>query len=181
MFLDSFVLVFVGAIVVTVIAVWLKRKTLLSRFESSYLARPICRKIVGSLLAACAGCIAGAFAMVLAFDGTWRDPRWFVLWFFSIGVFVMPVWLLLLAPLYIFIPRTSVLWHPGLCTMLSAFSGLAIMIVFTAFKPPIGGPVWLLWIVGALVGAVTGYYGAATADTFLSPGCTGKGGVKGKE
>jgi hypothetical protein len=39
-----------------------------------------------------------------------------------VGIATLPVWLLILLPLYTLVPRTSVLWRPVVCTLLGCIS-----------------------------------------------------------
>ena len=94
-------------------------------------------------------------------------PDWEVC-LFMVALFAVPVWLFVLLPLYVLLPRSSSLWRTPICTALGAICGAAIVAAYLV----IGGGVialsmlWFFWVIGALVGAVTCFFGAITADYF---------------
>jgi peptidoglycan/LPS O-acetylase OafA/YrhL len=94
----------------------------------------------------------------------WED---FGFCLFMIGVFVVPVWLFVLLPLYVLLPRSSRLWRPRICTVCGAVSGAILLTLFFAVSgvEPFG--LLLLFLpIALVVGAVTCFVGSATAPYF---------------
>jgi hypothetical protein len=107
------------------------------------------------------GWLLGALAMLAL---GWEH---FGVCLFMIGIFVLPIWLFVLLPLYVLLPRSSRLWHPALCTVCGAITGAAILSAYFALAA--GGAFDLLYIflpIGVVVGGVTCFVGAATARYF---------------
>jgi hypothetical protein len=136
---------------------------------------PALRKIIGSFLAALFGCAVGVLSMLIstvALDSqhSLREPLISALAsrFALIAVWVLPAWLLILLPLYTFLPRTSSLWRTPICTLLGAISGAVIILAYLI----VGGglvavvALWFFWAEAALIGAATCFFGAVTADYF---------------
>jgi hypothetical protein len=132
------------------------------------------RKIVGSAVAVFVGCSVGAIATLLLGDFVGLsdfhgeelisalNSR-----FEALVVIAFPVWALALLPLYVFLPRRSPLWRKDLCTVLGAVSGAAIalgLILLGDLNALLA--LWIFVVVGAIVGAVTCFFGTATADYF---------------
>ena len=71
------------------------------------------------------------------------------------SVFVFGTWAVLFLPVYLLVPRQSVLWRWPVCTACGAASGAAIMFAFVRITSPhaVGG--WIYEIVAALVGGIT--------------------------
>jgi hypothetical protein len=85
-----------------------------------------------------------------------------------IAVIALPIWMLILLPLYTLLPRSSALWRTGICTTLGTLAG-ALLAFLAMFIPGGFETVAALWIclwTGAVVGAVTCWFGAATANYF---------------
>ncbi len=116
---------------------------------------------MGSALSACVGGVSGVLTM-LAFG--WPDWRACL---FMVGLFVLPVWLLVLLPLYVLLPRQSCLWRPFVCAAFGAGSGAILLTIFFVVSPD--APLAIIWIflpIALLVGGITCLFGAATADYF---------------
>jgi hypothetical protein len=82
---------------------------------------------------------------------------------------IVPTWLLALVPLYLFVPTSSVLWRPAVCTPCGAVAG--IVIAWPFFHPMWGVDsadfaIWNPFILAAIVGGITRFTGAVTRDRF---------------
>ena len=87
------------------------------------------------------------------------------------GVFIFPVWLFLLLPLYLFVPERSVFWRWPVCTLCGTAGGGAIMFAFCAFAfREITGSLPLVAL-AALAGAATCLFGAWTRSKFRFRRC----------
>jgi hypothetical protein len=94
--------------------------------------RQTLRKILGSFLSTCVGwLIAALVASVIVSQriesGFWRNLPFSII---ALGYVVLPVWLLVLLPLYLLVPRTSKLWRTPICTAIGAASGPLITLGF---------------------------------------------------
>jgi hypothetical protein len=153
--------------------------------------RNIGRQILGTFVALLAGWCAGlilveasaVFETLRYSDYAWHSvlietPIMFIGLFIY---FTLPVWLLLLVPLYLFVPSSSVLWRLPVCTLCGAASGYLILLGFCVFAS--GGPTlrpvsghttvhslltgpWFLYLVAAVIGGVTCFFGALTGARF---------------
>ena len=81
------------------------------------------------------------------------------LWFYLILV-----WIVVLIPLYLAIPRTSLLWRPYICISLGALAGLLCAALFS--RGNIDSTTFILYAVAAIVGAATGLTAVVTRDRF---------------
>jgi hypothetical protein len=82
---------------------------------------------------------------------------------------IIPVWILVLIPLYLFMPLSCPLWHWPICTACGAVAGFLIMAaVFVAF--PGDGTwsygAWEFCGIGALVGGAICLVGSLTRRVF---------------
>ena len=124
------------------------------------------RLVWGSFLAVVIGCLA---AVVLLGSGyaldyihhhdqaswnrLWIMPLWFSV---AIGIFALPVWLIVLLPLSLFLPPSSVLWRWPICTACGAVAGaLVVALVFALPAQGIAPQIWFPYTLGAVVGGVT--------------------------
>jgi WD40 repeat protein len=165
------------------------------------------RKIVGGFVSACIGWLA-AFSCAAVFVLNSGAPKVRVrdanpeVWAGASSVaLVSPdtmlfvgllVWLLVLLPLYVFVPRTSKLWRVPICTAIGAVSGalitLGVLTAIGVYEYGILSASFLqayahtlnvedlvligrigakgLCLVGAVFGGVTCWVGAATANYF---------------
>jgi hypothetical protein len=88
-------------------------------------------------------------------------------WFMA--YFVLPVWALILIPLYMFIPSSSILWRWPVCTVCGAAAGLLIVGVVFGGIPGVGhisSGAWGSYILAAIVGGVTCLIGSLTKHIF---------------
>jgi hypothetical protein len=82
------------------------------------------------------------------------------------AAFVLPIWLVVLLPLYVFLPIDSALWRVPVCTALGVLCGAGLLATYFAVS---GVPMSLLWLFGveaAVIGGVTCLFGALTAKRF---------------
>jgi hypothetical protein len=83
--------------------------------------------------------------------------------------FIIPVWLIVLIPLYLFVPLSSPLWHWPICMLCGAVAGFLIMAgVFLAF-PGDGSwssGAWEFCGIAALVGGAICLVGSLTRHLF---------------
>jgi hypothetical protein len=85
------------------------------------------------------------------------------------ALFIVPVWVLILVPLYLFVPWHSILWRWPICTACGALAGFAIMTLFfggiSGFDQLSSGA-WDFYVIAAVVGGVTCLVGALTKHIF---------------
>jgi hypothetical protein len=118
-------------------------------------------KLLGSVVAPAIGAAAGIAAMRLA---EWTDWRICAL---MMGLFVAPLWLLVLLPLYLLLPRTSCLWRPAIFTGLGCVAGAILVTIYFAVSPDAPFEIVALFLPFAvIVGGVTCFVGATTALLF---------------
>lgn len=92
-----------------------------------------------SLASAVSGLAAGAFTLTVSFAPSevgWRIGDWisyFVITFIYGAFPVIAVWLCVLWPLYVRLPRNSVLWHPLPCISIGAAAGATLYILFLTY------------------------------------------------
>jgi hypothetical protein len=121
----------------------------------------ILSKIIASSVAPLIGGIAGVVVMLLFGWPDWRICA------FMVGIFVVPVWLLVLLPLYVLLPRSSRLWRPGLCSALGAAAGAILITTYFAVSPDAPFELVVIFLpIAVLIGAVTAFIGAVTARYF---------------
>ena len=72
-------------------------------------------------------------------------------------IYVAPVWVVCLIPLYFLVPRGSILWRWPLCTALGALAGagLAALLLTSFFTTA-----------GAIIGGATCFFGSLTRNYF---------------
>jgi hypothetical protein len=98
-----------------------------------------------------------------------------------IGLFVVPVWVLVLLPLYVLLPRTSFLWRPATCTGLGAISGALLVTLYFAVSPDVAfGLVVLFLPFSIIIGGVICFIGGLIlAPFFLLGALAGREGFGG--
>jgi hypothetical protein len=141
------------------------------------LLHDIVRQLFGTFVAVLSGWIAGIlFGLPLALFDLIRDPAhvspWELLgipYLFGIGapIFIVPVWVFALIPLYFLVPRSSPLWRPAVCASVGVAVGICIM-VWSFAQPNINPPEekWSWYVEAAVIAGVTCYIGAAMRDRF---------------
>jgi hypothetical protein len=86
---------------------------------------------------------------------------------FMISIVAVPVWLLVLLPLAIWLPSSSRLWHPLICTVVGALAGGAMLVVGFGLWPGAGLDLAAGFApIGAIVGGVTCLVGSTAARYF---------------
>ena len=106
------------------------------------------RRLFGSFVSAAAGWTAGLAVFLVILATQWisspsaqNASEAFTALLgvgFFMGVYVLVVWVLALAPLYFLVPAGSVLWRPGVCTFCGALAGLAIALaIFFMARDPL--------------------------------------------
>ena len=141
--------------------------------------RGIAKQILGTIVAVLSGWFAAMlFLEAIAVIQLLQQPHYIVadaLWVAPITVsmvmayFVIPVWLFLLIPLYVFVPASSALWRLPVCSTCGVVAGLVIVAVWLRGLPGVGGvapEAWSLYVIAAIVGGVTCFTGARTRHVF---------------
>ncbi len=137
---------------------------------------PLRRRVFGSALSAFVGWFAlNSFIFVWAFitrhqhhstppiSNEWLTGPAFMATYSA--VFVLPTWLVALVPLYLLVPRRSVLWRWPVCTLCGAVAGALIMFGF--YGPNSRDSYSTVAIIlASIVGGITCLFGALTADRF---------------
>ena len=78
---------------------------------------------------------------------------------------VFVVWLVALVPLYMLVPRSSLLWRWPICTSCGAVAGAAIMFA-TDIRHFLQDPSNNLILTAAVIGGTTCLFGSLTRDFF---------------
>ena len=112
----------------------------------------IFRKVIGSLLAAVIGAGVGLMGMVLMGWDDWHTC------FIMIGLFLVPIWALVLLPLHVLLPRSSSFWDPRVSTGVGGAVGAVLICIFFLFVIP--HLLWLFLPIGGFVGTATGLAGS---------------------
>ena len=141
--------------------------------------RSIAKQIVGSVVAVLSGWLAAMIALeVTTIIELLHQPHYIVpgaLLVAPIEVsmvmswFVIPVWLFVLIPLYVFLPSSSVLWRVPVCSACGVVAGLLVVGFWLGGIPGTHGFAaegWWLYIFAAIVGGVTCLVGALTRERF---------------
>ena len=107
--------------------------------------KSILRAVGGSFLATLIGWSVGAACWLV----------WAPIAFFYMGFVILPLWLVVLMPLYLFLPRESALWQARFATPLGAAAGGLLVVGLFALTGA-----WkednLFFGLYALTGAITG-------------------------
>ena len=108
--------------------------------------------------------ISAILGIALMRLGGWTDWRACGL---MIGLFVIPVWLWVLLPLYVLLPASSGLWRPLTCTSLGAISGAILVTIYCALSRDTSFELVVLYLpFAAIVGSVSCFVGALAARFF---------------
>ncbi|WP_309717110.1 hypothetical protein [Armatimonas sp.] len=106
--------------------------------------KPTLRAVGGSFLATLIGWSVGAACWLV----------WTPIAFLYMGFVILPLWLVVLMPLYLFLPRESVLWQVRFAAPLGVIAGTLLVAGFVALMGPwMHGQSFLHY---ALTGAITG-------------------------
>src|SRR5260370_30541600 len=102
--------------------------------------RSVVLQIFGTLVALFTGWCAGLMfveATTVLEQLRYSDYTWHAVlietpigYAWALTYFTVPVWLLLLVPLYLFVPSSSSLWRWPVCTICGAVAGYLIMLGF---------------------------------------------------
>jgi len=141
--------------------------------------RSIPRQLLGTLVAAVAGWLVslvflestylvGSFEQhqlpdVELLFGSALATSWFMAWF------IIPIWVVILIPLYLFIPVSSTLWRWPVCTACGGLAGFLVMSVFFRGIPGVGqlsSGAWDFFAIATVVGGVTCLTAALTKHIF---------------
>jgi hypothetical protein len=141
--------------------------------------RRIGKQILGTIIAVLSGWFAAMlFLEAITVLELLHQPRYIVpdaLWVGPITVsivmayFVIPVWLFILIPLYIFVPSSSAFWRLSVCSACGTVVGPIIVALWLGGIPGVGGvapEAWSLYVIAAIVGGVTCFIGALTRHRF---------------
>jgi len=141
--------------------------------------RRIAKQILGTVVAVLSGWFSAMlFLEAMALIQLLQQPHYIVpdaLWVAPITVsivmayFVVPVWLFLLIPLYVFVPASSALWRLPVCSACGVVAGLVIVGLWLRGIPGVRGvapEAWSLYVIAAIVGGVTCFIGALTRHVF---------------
>ena len=142
-------------------------------------ARHLAKQLLGTALAVLGGWLAALLfcgALYLFGPSQQRQPMdagllfggtimmsWFMAWF------IVPVWVVILIPLYLFVPPHSTFWRWPVCTACGALAGFTIMAVFFGGIPGFGqlsSGAWDFYILAAIIGGITCLIGSLTRHIF---------------
>ena len=134
---------------------------------------PRFKEIVGSLLAVLIGWLSG----VLVFAGFGihsgllnaqeiaLDFLGLGIVFLYMGAYIIPVWLVILLPVYTFLSADSPFWRPTYCTVLGVAAGAAIISIFPVARW--SSPDWIVYfIMAAVVGGISCCIASLTVHYF---------------
>jgi hypothetical protein len=83
-----------------------------------------------------------------------------------IGAFAVPVWALVLLPLHVLLPRSSVFWQPGASAGVGGAVGAVLLTIYFLFEA--AGLLWLFLPIGVLVGVIAGLAGSAMSRFYAA-------------
>ena len=133
------------------------------------------RKVLGSAISLCVGVAAGVGVLFVYRFSVGRESLDTETLTSAIGGpleivggIALPIWVLILLPLYTLLPRSSPLWRIRVCTMLGTSAGaliaFVIIVVLGGFESVLA--LWMCILAGATTGAVSCWFGAATVNYF---------------
>ena len=126
---------------------------------------PLRRRVFGSFLSALVGLSVLVVSYYICAVAANKSADIGTLIFVAVfgGAFVFATWLVLLLPLYLFVPRTSLFWRWPLCTVCGALAGAAIVCAsYGQHRPDFP----TLMLLGTVTGAATCLFGSLTARFF---------------
>ncbi|HVF72940.1 MAG TPA: hypothetical protein VM940_15160 [Chthoniobacterales bacterium] len=146
-------------------------------------ARGIAKQVLGTSVAVVAGwLVALLYVEVSGIIQLLQQPHYIVPEALLIGpimagvfmgYFIIPVWIFVLIPLYLFIPSSNSLWRWPICTACGALAGITIIAFTLGDFPPGPGKsfsaAWDFYIMAAIVGSVSCLVAACTRDRFKQP------------
>jgi hypothetical protein len=143
------------------------------------LRRRIAKQIFGTFVSVLTGWLAALlFLEVMTVIELLKQPHYIVPDALYVGpmimgiymaFFIIPVWLVVLIPLYLFVPSSSPLWRWPVCMSCGVAVALLIMGIFFHGIPGVGGlsaESWSLFVMAAIVGGVACLIGALTKHRF---------------
>jgi len=133
---------------------------------------------LGSFLSALAGWVSVMLIEIISSSVTywhldpglrstawWYSPGFYAVFGAVAGAFIFGTWLVLLVPLYLFVPSRSVLWHWPILTTCGAISGGLIMFAFCRLGSPQAN--WTAeTCFAAIAGAATCLFASLTRKRF---------------
>ena len=141
--------------------------------------RPLAKQILGTSVAVLSGWLTSLmFLMLMGIIELLRQPHFIAPEALIVGpilasgfmaYFVVPIWLVILIPLYLFVPASSVLWRWPVCTAAGVVAGLAVMTFFFGGLPGLGQVsvgAWSFYVMAAIVGGITCLTGSLTRHRF---------------
>jgi len=125
------------------------------------------RRMLGSFLSALVGLAALIVTWFVVAMPARENPAT-LLWVAGIGgIFVFGTWLVLLLPLYLLVPATSIFWRWPVMTVCGALAGGGIWLLLAALNSGLHHSDTLITtVVAAITGAATCLFGALTAQLF---------------
>ena len=128
------------------------------------------KQLLGTFVALLGGWFAGVVSTaVIAFTGIGGAQRDAAVGatLFTAGfmwIYIVPVWVVALIPLYFAVPRSSWLWRPHICIGFGAVAGLICAALFSGGNMDSSMSTW--YAIAAIVGAGTCFTGVLTRDRF---------------
>jgi hypothetical protein len=151
------------------------------------LARRIAKQILGTFVSVLAGWLAALlFLELMTAIELLRQPHYIVpealyvgpmILGFYMAFFIIPVWLVVLIPLYLFVPCSSALWRWPVCMSCGVAAALLIMGIFFQGIPGVGGlsgESWSFFVMAAIVGGLACLVGALTKGRFKTKHLTNR-------
>ena len=140
----------------------------MNTLERSDQPAPLRRRILGSFLSALVGLGVLVVTYYICAVAAHQSAGVGILILAAIfgGAFVFATWLVLLLPLYLFVPRTSLLWRWPVCTVCGALAGPAIVFACYGQDSFRRSDFPTLMLLGTVTGAATCLFGSLTARFF---------------
>ncbi|MGH8092292.1 MAG: hypothetical protein ACREIF_02300 [Chthoniobacterales bacterium] len=85
---------------------------------------------------------------------------------FSSPLFIAPVWLFFLLPLYLFASSSSRIWRWHVCAGIGAAAGMVVLTMWRASVPPIDEVVWSWYALAAVSAGTTCLVGSLIHEHF---------------
>jgi len=133
------------------------------------------RKILGGAISLCVGVAAGVAVLFVYRFSVEREPLDAETLMAAIGGpleiiggIAFPIWVIILLPLYMLLPRDSLFWRIDVCTLLGTLAGASTSFLIIVFM---GGfdsvlALWMCILAGAVTSGVTCCCGALTVNYF---------------
>jgi hypothetical protein len=131
------------------------------------------RRILGSFYSACVGWLSVmlAFLVYSAIEKSLHPstPGWLPALGLTAAISAMcifPVWLAAFLPLYLFVPRSSVLWRWPICAGCGAVAGPLILFCFEMLTSPRAHGPDIFYVMASIAGGATSLFAALTVQKF---------------